>query len=433
MKKLKFNIWQIIFALIFCAAFISEAQAQDMSFVGAPTVSKKEASVIADAVQAQKNSREAAKEILSDAAKKQWAGGAIFFNLANLHYQDGDYSQAANFYKAAIEKNQGFFQARKNLGFAYVQLNKRAEAFEELKNALAICGGSDVQILMWFAAKYSAEQNFSAALNCVNQALIYAPENESAKIAKMDFLCRLDSPREAANMAEDFLKKDISNKSVWLILAKAKLLSADEKGAASTIESMRLLKVSDENCDNTLAQIYLKNGACLRASELFCELQNEDLRLAGILNCAKAFLSRGDYFTAEKLCDEILKKSKNAEALKLKALSVSHGKNKSAAENFLRKALLENPDDALLSLELARVCADLKNFAEAKSILKTCVDVQETKLNAYVCLLRISVAENDISEAQRITKIIASIRPDGEILKYLKYLESLKNVEKPSL
>ena len=74
----------VIFIFSLC---IASASGGGSVFGSVPSVSRKEAQAISEA---QKSETDAAIGVLESAAKSEWAGSAIFFNLANLYANSGN-------------------------------------------------------------------------------------------------------------------------------------------------------------------------------------------------------------------------------------------------------------------------------------------------------------------------------------------------------
>ena len=422
------------FLAILLALALSASQsafAADFSHIGAPQVSKREASVLARASKAQGESVSKAAEILESAAGEDWAGAPVLFNLGNLRWREGDFPAAEKAYKRAVEKSPSFFQARKNLGIVQFKLGKFDEGFESLVGALALCGGADAQILSLMASRHAEAGDFGAALACCNSALAYDPGNVGNLRIMLGCLAGLGRWGECAALAESLLRKDASDAAAWRALARSKCELGDDAGAICALESARAAGVGDDSFKRVLAGLYVKNFSPVRAEKIYDSLKDKKAREAGLLNCAKAYYALSEYPEAERLCAKLGSESA-ADATLLRAACASAGGDFFAAEKYLRQARLANPQDLRLTFELARALADSGAHVEAERLFGECLSDPSLREASMYGRLRIAAAQSDLPEAVRRARSIARAYPSDEISEYLNYLEQIcEDVEKP--
>ena len=195
----------VIFIFSLC---IASASGGGSVFGAVPSVSRKEAQAISEA---QKSETDAAIGVLESAAKSEWAGSAIFFNLANLYANSGNLEKAEANYRLALEKLPSFFMAQKNLAIVLSESSGKSEAFPEMKKALALSGGSDPDILLWMASHHMEGGDYSEALFCCNQALVYDYQNARARLVKARLLLKLNMLEECRSVCLSLLSKDLRN------------------------------------------------------------------------------------------------------------------------------------------------------------------------------------------------------------------------------
>lgn len=408
----------ITFILAALMPLACRADSFDSAFGRVPTVTKKEAETISKAAAA---SPAEAVEILSEAAGKEWAGAAVFFNLANLHYNDGKFAEAVSNFQKSLEKLPSFFMAQKNLGFTYVAMGDDLKAFDELKKALALSGGSDTDILYWLCSYHAQKGDYSSALTSCNQAIIYDSKGGSrANMLKASLLFELGNFAESEKICLELLSKEPENTGAAKLLAKARARRGEYGPAISALEVLRMKKQLDGRETSFLGDLYFQKGMYAMAAERYLECGD----IENVGHAAEAFASVGRY---QEAVDIALKAPGYENSNKVMGVSYYNLGDMNKAKASLEKHIFAKPGDAQAAYMLARIYLDSGDAGRAGMMFKKSAESPEYKLASQYALLGIYVKGGDIVSALRIARLINDLKPDKNIADYVKYLENLQN------
>ncbi len=394
------------------AAALCLANPAESAFGRLPTVTKREAAAIKEASE---SGGAKALEILKAAASEKWAGGAIWFNLGNLQMSEGDAASAAESYRKAAELTPSFFLAHKNLAFALERLGKKEESIAQMKNALALSGGSDPDILSRFVSLRAAEGDFSAALNFCNQYLLYKPGDRRMLFAKAAFLFELGSFGQCEKICSGILASDPSDREALRLLGKSRAMRGDILSAVAPFEMLEKIGGATDGDRAFCADLFF----CLK---LYPEAAKRYL-LAGKAsraeNAALAALYSSDLDSALKLADTLPQPSN----LKIKGLALAESGNSGAIE-ILKKYLAEKPSDSFAALRLGRLLLDAGKPEEADVFFAAAMSDDRYVLQSLYGSLNAAAARGDIRSALQIARKIEKIKPSKEISEYAAVLES---------
>ena len=408
----------ITFILAALMWFSCRADTFDSAFGRIPTVTKKEAETINKAAEA---SPAEAAAILSEAAGKEWAGAAVFFNLANLHYNEGKFSEAVANFRKSLEKLPSFFMAQKNLGFTYAAMGDEQKAFDELKKALALSGGSDTDILYWLCSYHAKKGDYSSALTSCNQAIIYDSKGGSrANMLKASLLFELGSFAESEKICIELLSKDPENTGAAKLLAKARARRGEYGPAISALEVLRIKKQLDGRETSFLGDLYFHKGMYAMAAERYLECGD----IENVGRAAEAFASVGRY---QEAVDIALKAPGYENSNKVMGVSYYNLDDTDKARTALEKHISAKPDDAQTAHMLARIYLDSGDADRAELMFKKSAESPEYRLASQYALLGIYVKSGDIVSALRTARLINDLKPDKNIADYVKYLENMQN------
>ncbi len=389
------------------------ANAAEISFASAPTVSAKEAECIAEA-SAQSDKSEALR-ILKVASARKWAGAGIWFNLGNMQMSTDDVDGAIESYQNALKLSPSFFAARKNLAFALERVGDSNGAFEEMKNALALSGGSDVAILTRMIAYHSSARDFSSALSLCNQALIYDSKNKSLRLAKAIFLFELENFLECEKICVDILSSDYTNVEVLRLLGKSRAKRGD---FCSAVSSFEMLKKSGKALDSDisfLGDLFFRENLYTLAFENYIIAKKDALAQ----NVALAALYSGDVESALKMSKHFDSPFKE----KLEGLAYFELAKFDKALELLKKYLTVHSDDSVCILRAADAALSLGRFDDATDYFSRVELDGKYKAQSHYGLIRVALGKGDYRSALQIAKRLQKINTDSEISDYIKRLE----------
>lgn len=408
----------VIFIFSLC---IASASGGGSVFGAVPSVSRKEAQAISEA---QKSETDAAIGVLESAAKSEWAGSAIFFNLANLYANSGNLEKAEANYRLALEKLPSFFMAQKNLAIVLSESSGKSEAFSEMKKALALSGGSDPDILLWMASHHMEGGDYSEALFCCNQALVYDYQNARARLVKARLLLKLNMLEECRSVCLSLLSKDLRNFDALETLTACRAKAGDYGGAVSAAEIARALGEEDSQT--------LKIGDLYFSAGLYSEAAKEYAANAGtgdlkksLKNALLALIACGKYSDAKKLAPKL--GLPDAKMVSAQALAAEGKKSEAIAEYG---AYFDSGGrDAKAHFEYAGLLLESGDAIQAGAHFDAASEDSKYALASLYGKMRVAVSMSDFRQALKTAKKIQSIKKSDEIEIYIKHLNEL---DKPS-
>ena len=409
----------IFYAILFvcpCLAVLGQ-NALESPFGNIPTITKRESAILK---KASAQSDESIK-ILSEAAGEKNCSAAIPFTLGNFLYRSGNFEAA---YSSALEKMPNFFAARKNLAYSLDRIGKEKQARENFAKALALSGNSDVDILLWLAAYAARRSDYSAALSCVEQALIQVPERLDALYAKAFYLFNLDMYSQAAKICEDILNKKFPDAATLKLLGKCRAKLQDAAGA---IAAFSMVPESDADRKKTqiiCADILFSKQAYFEAAKIY-ESEGDRERL---LETSKALAYSGE---PEKSLKLLSKLPESPEKSRIRAVAnMALGKKDEAKKDFL-ECIKAAPDDPLACFELAKIFFSEGDFNAAKIYYERAGKDESCAVAAKIGLMSVAVKTGDIDSAISMARAlyIQTRREDiGEYLQYLKNAKTSGNI-----
>lgn len=402
-----------ILTLTFC---VLDASDFDSAFGRVPTVSKKEAAAISEAREA---GGEDAVKVLSAASKNDWAGSAVFFNLANLYASAGRFNEAADNYKMALKKLPSFFMAQKNLAMVLSESGNKPAAFAEMKKALALSGGSDSDILLWMASYHIENGDYSEALFCCNQALVYDSQNARAKTVKARILLRLDMLGECRAVCLSLLSESVKNTEALETLVVCRAKEGDYAGAISAAEIARALGANTTSSVE-IADLYFSAGLYSDAAKEYAS-RAKAVSKNSLKNALFAMISDGKYAEARKFALGLgLPDSRQISA----AAFAAEGKKSEAIAEYAGY-FDAGGNDAKAHFEYAVLLLEKGDAVSAGPHFDAASKDSAYALAALYGKLRAAAAESDFMEALKIAKRIQSVEKSDEIELYIKYLNEL--------
>ena len=403
-----------IFPIFLLVSLVLPLCAEPVPFGASPTLSRGEY----EAVKAASEQTDTAKalEILLDASRGKNAGAGLWFNLGNAQMRSGDRAAAVRSYAKAVELMPSFFAARRNLAFALSEQGRDSEAAEQMRSALALSGGSDAQILLWFASKSSRSADYAAALNFCNQALLYAPENSDAQFAKASLLCQTGSFDEAERLASKLADGGKSGAKAIRLVGVCRAKRGDFSGAAAAFEILKKSKAATEADLAFLGDAYFRCALYAKAAENYAVAK----RTASVENAAYAMLDSGDFDGADKLAESM----PMPQSRKFAGLAKFAAGDFAAAQKLLEAYVEKAGDDSRALFALAETCAGLGDFPRAETFYHRAAFDPKFELASLYGLLRSAFAKRDYLGALEYARAVEKKQPSKEVSLYVKHLES---------
>ncbi len=408
-----------IFILVFFSLQLWAIESNYIApFGNLPTITKKESKALNDAFSLESTTE--IRRALEKFANSEFATAGTFFNLGNLYYKDNDFANAAKYYLRALDEIPNFFMARKNLAYALNAQNKKDLAYVEFTKALALSGGSDVDILLWLSSYFAKKSDWSTALNCIERALIYSPDNKNANFTRAIFFYELGRFTESAKTCEIILSKNPNDQESIKLLAKSRAKLGDVNGA---IAAFSLLSNSnDSKIKEFCADIFYNQGAYSEAAKIYLELNDDTLSL----RAAKALVLTGNTDDALKILEKL---SDSYDSFIIKAMAFLAKKDNISAKSMFLKAEELKPLDAVSDYKLANIYFADGDFIKAKLRFMRASNDEKTQIASLYGKMNCEIALRQNSEAIKTAQVIYSKTNSADILEYIKLLERTNAVE----
>ena len=148
-----------------------------------------------------------------------------WFNLANAHKVQRNLSEAVDCYRKAIELDNAYVRAYRNLAICLVELNQYELARQHLDDALnADNDHAETWFIMGFVQRLS--DDFKSAIESFRRCIVLEPKHEQAREMLGRTLTEIEDIEAARDCFKDWIKMDPGNAIAAHMLAA---LSGDEK------------------------------------------------------------------------------------------------------------------------------------------------------------------------------------------------------------
>ncbi len=366
-------------------------------------------------------------EIAEEELKEMSSEGkaAAFFRLGNIYYERGEYGRASEFYSKAVEINPLFFAARKNLGFVAALMGDEKLAEEELRVALALSGGSDAKILLWFCDRRSEKGDYSSALEFCNRAILYSPGNFSALRAKAWLLFKSGLYGECSALCASLLEDCGDSFDLWRVKISADLLSENFRGAEAACETLRILSMDNSSTNLILAKLLYDRGDYSRCSEVSSDVlkDSKDPKRALRLLCA-SLSAEGRYSEIIDACSNFTDEAETALCVAEACLKLGRD---GEAERLFRAVLEKRPSCARAEFGLGKVLSKkgcTESLAEAETLFMAASSDEAFFVASSAEILKLRSRAGDIEGTLKAARALEKKNPSPEISAYVESLEN---------
>lgn len=417
MKFSKFSA-VVLFSAACCVLPLAAQPAQIATpFGNLPTLSARDSQLLKRA-EAAESAREKI-EILEDAVESSRAVDAAAFALGNAYFSLGEYEKAAAAYEKSLAKLPNFFAARKNLAYARDALGDSEGARKNFLAALALSGGSDSDILFKLAEGYAKAEDWSAALDCINRAILYSSgENPAAQYARAYYLFKIGRFAESAAACGRVLARNRADSAALCLLGNCRSRLGDFAGAYSAFSQVPADSPQFGAAQIARADILFSQKCYARAAEIYLE-RGEKSRA---VRAAQAAALSGDFHTAQSLAAKLPDSPEKRNILARAYIGLGDA---AAARKILSEILAENPSDAFACFESAEIAFAEKNYNLAKILYKRAESDEKYFNAARFGSAKTCVKTGDFAQAIALVRSLRASNP--ELAQYIEYLKNAEN------
>lgn len=364
---------------------------------------------------------------------------ALTFNLANLHFEEGDVEKAIAGYRKAIEEMPSFRRAQRNLAMALIRKDELDEALPHLLEAIRL---GDADGTTYGLLGYSRLQRgeWASALQAYRLAQLSEPDSIEWLAGIAQCLQNLDAREEAAAMLEEIVRKRPRESSYATLHATVLLDLNRRTEAIETLELPFRLGTLSPDATLLLADLHLRDSrpsvarTRLQAAYDTQEEKTSKPDISRLASITATALDLNDWeFAKEALALAEARESEsppNILAL-LKAMVLIQSKEDvDGGIRILRELMANDPADPRPLLVLARQLTAPRNpapdaISEAELLLERAATHPDAEVEALIELARLRVRDHRYQAAIEAAERATALDPRPELAEYLKSLHAL--------
>jgi len=371
----------------------------------------------------------------------------------NEIYRKGNYSEALNYYRRALSKDNNLIEARVNMAFAYVRLGEYQKAkkiFESLPeeyrseyvlnnlgNIYAREGDLDKSMEMY---KKALEKNSNFALPIINIAHLYMEKedydsarkylkkalekigDDSLKYTVIKSLAYVEyfsgNYENSLRYIDNYLKHNDKDSSMWLLraecLGRTGKVHEAEKCARKAYEIAKNVESL-----TALATIILERGEIDESIKLANKALKMDSKYSKIyVVLARAYYLKGDYEKSLRSATLGLKYQDRLSLRIIKAESLRKlGKYDEALEE-INRVIERKKDYARAYIIRSLIFMDKKDYENAENDLNKAREIEES-FELYTSYARLYEAKEDKRMCVNSLKRALEFREDIDVLRKL--------------
>jgi tetratricopeptide (TPR) repeat protein len=392
-----------------------------------PEILPSELEILKEVIELMKSNPRTAATVLAARVGAE-NSAALDFVLANLRFQNGQTTEAAESYEQALEKFPDFRRAHKNLGLLMVQLNEFEGAVEHLTRSLEL-GERDGRAYGLLGYCYVNLEKFIAAESAYRNAILQQPDARDWQLGLARTLNAQQRYREAATLFDAFLAQHPQDAPAWKLQANAYLGLDRPLEAAVNLETVRMLGAADAATLKLLGDIYMNAGIADLAKEAYLAVVEGDeagrlfeagLRAAELLHRAQAPAQASEMVVrVRERYGPTLSTDEDLALTTLEArIARAEGNDLKAAE--LLESIVERDGtrgDALL--ELARYHRDQSNDQRALLLLERAQQLEGFEHEALVEQAQFMVSGRRYGEAAALLRRALELKREPRLERFL--------------
>lgn len=399
-----------------------------------PTVTPEEYRILNAAMEvAATNAAEAVRRLREiDPAS---AGPAVDFTIGNIHFADDKLEDAANAYRAALDKMPGFRSAVLNLGRVYLMLDRPEPAMRVAQTWLQE-HRADGDILVLLGNAMLRQQHALSAETAFRQALLFQPADRQAKHGLLQALLRQERILEGLALTGDLLRRDPAQPKLWRLRAQALWTLDRQADAARAIEQAHRLGGADPDMLAMLGGWYLQNEQPRDALRVYgIAFETMEPSIEQTLHALEGFLWIGD----REGIDRIMARAESLRDMLPEGLERRHDVklHRFQAEAALREGALEraialaedglelDPLDGDMLLLMARLLQKADRLEDALMMGERAARIEGYQAEALVRQAQIEVARERYARAADLLEAARAFGVPPHVDRYLERVQRL--------
>lgn len=386
--------------------------------------------------------REAAIRKLAESELKD-KSPALTFNLANLHFEEGDLEKAAEGYRKAIAEMPAFRRAQRNLAVVLVRMDDLDAALPHLLEAIRL-GDADGATYGLLGYCRLQRGEWASALQAYRLAQLSEPDTVDWLAGIAQCLQNLDAREEAAALLDEVVRKR-PRESSYAVLRAAILLDLDRRDeAVETLELPYRLGTLSADAKLLLADLHLREGRPESARErmrtAFAVEEGEDEKppvpdVSRVASLTASALRLREWEIAGEVLDLASAPGDDENppsVLRLlrARLLIESESDAEAGAGILRELIAADPTDPRPLLALARQLAAPGDatpdaLGEAEILLERAAADADAEAEARLELARLHLRARRYADAVEAAERAFALDPREEIRQYRDSLAAL--------
>jgi len=359
------------------------------------------------------------------------ASAALDFAIGNFRFQSDQHEEAVAAYREAVRKWPAFRDARKNLGRAYLLLEREQEAIE-VYQGLMMDGYVDADTYLLLGHGLMMKRHAVPAETAYRQALLLEPEHRDALRGLIQSLLDQERFVEVRNLLRSALDQQPGEASYWSLLANVEVALENTEAAIRAIETARRLDASPPPLLMLLGDLYLDAGRATEAVARYEEARGKGgVEPARFLRAVEGLVQLGEAEEADRLlmATVITLAAEDAAARQTVArlnaeIDVLQGKAEQAVTRY-RELAATDPLDGRVLLRLGDLLRETGNAAEAELTYERAGRVSGFEAESLVRRARMEVEARRYAEASELLEAAQRLDPQPSVARYLEQIRRL--------
>ena len=391
-----------------------------------PTITREEGVLIKTAMEA----KPAEALRMLNAVDREKASPAIDFAIGNIYFQEKQLDEAAEAYRAALEKQPKFRRAMMNLGRIYL-LQENPEKAIALYQQLVSDGQADADILLLLGHALLLENAPVSAESAYRQTLLLRPKDDSAMLGLAKALMRQERYAESLALVGEILLRDPANRELWTLRINAYLSMGKQDEAIRAIEKARRIGCADPEMLATLGDLLLNLDQPVDALAAYqSAFAGSTPNSERMLRAIEGFLMTGAEESAKTMIEQAesalaSNPSQKLALLRLKAELAVSEQRLSEAEALCNQILRRDPLDGKTLLLLAGLQQQENKLAEAIITCERAARLSGFEAEALIRQAQIEVQRAHCAQAIALLEAAQTFKDQPHVARYLEQLRRM--------
>ncbi|MFH1353355.1 MAG: tetratricopeptide repeat protein [bacterium] len=362
---------------------------------------------------------------------EEMGNSTFHYLLYERYFREGKYLEGLTELERAVELDKSSVFLKEEILPVYFDMGDYDETIKTAQELLELDGGN-FSAIYYTGSVYEIRDDLKKAFHFYEKAVRLRPEDADVNFSLGRLYMKNKKYQTAGGYFERAVKNDPQNPMIRLTLAA---FYEGQKKWVKTIEQYRAIyRINPDSISPLLkiGQIYRKIDNLDEAEKVYKKaLETEPDNFPALIALAGIYEKGGDW---KKVRDVLMKfhliKDDFPEIEMYLGLAFLNLGEKEKAEDFFKKAVNLDPENAAVYHSLARIYIEAEEWREAIKCLDKCVEVSGENSDGYflkgVCLDSLKDRESASAEFEKALKLDPS---NHRALNYMSYSWAEQGVE----